>query len=139
MVKDPDAPPAAPSDLTATDNSPLSSKGALEFPPQPGEYKIRLMWQANSSDEAGFNIYRARTTTATWAGVSLAPQLVATVGPGVTTYIDKLGYGETPCTGTDQYCYYVKAYKNPTGPVLTLPGTAPSIIESAYSNMACAR
>jgi beta-lactam-binding protein with PASTA domain len=132
MVVDLDAPPDAPSELMATNASPYL--GTEIF--QPAENKIQLTWRDNSFDEAGFRIYRSHaTSTGTVAWVGLNPQLVATIGANVTTYVDKMGYPETPCTGGDVYSYNVTAYKNP---FIALPGSVPPIIESKYSNLAYA-
>jgi hypothetical protein len=112
--------PEAPSDLIAKNTSAWDQ----EFP----KYEITLKWQSNSTIEDGFRIYRM------FKPVGAAPQILsqaATVGPGVTTYHDKL---TKPVDNKDMYCYQVKAYR--VSPI-ALAGQKPPVYESGPSNATC--
>lgn len=79
--------PAAPSGLSAA-----ALSGA----------RVRLTWTDNASNELGFRIQRARGSSGDWVRI-------ATVGPGVTTYLDQA------TDGGRMYRYRVRAY-NDAGP-----------------------
>jgi len=112
--------PAAPSSLVAKNKSSW----------EPVEYHIELSWQDNSNDEDGFLIYRALKA----AGGK--PQVVSSVGPNVTTFVDTLS---APADGDDQYCYAVVAFKySPFAFSVFAPGgQPPGPLESSPSNTAC--
>ncbi|HET8623697.1 MAG TPA: GDSL-type esterase/lipase family protein [Gemmatimonadales bacterium] len=78
----PSNPPVAPSQLTAAATSPST---------------IALAWVDNSSDEGGFEIWRAT------AGPTSAYSLLRAIGAGVVTATDE---ALAPAT---QYCYQVRA------------------------------
>jgi transcriptional regulator CtsR len=80
------APPAAPSNLVADTVS---------------RSQINLTWQRNSTNEDGFKIERSLD------GAAFAQ--IATVGQGITTYLD------TGLTASTQYYYRVRAYNAATG------------------------
>ncbi|HEY4207061.1 MAG TPA: fibronectin type III domain-containing protein, partial [Puia sp.] len=65
------------------------------------DYKsIQLTWVDNSSDETGFELYRAATPTFTDAAI------VATIPAGATSYVD------SSCAANTRYYYEIRAINN---------------------------
>jgi CSLREA domain-containing protein len=110
-------PLAAPSELTAHS---VASVDRLE-------YGIDLSWQDNSDDEEGFLIYRSFLP---WGGPAGELELVASIGPNVTTFFDPLS---EPADLNDQYCYQVAAFRTSA---TSLPEQEPERLESR-SETAC--
>ena len=84
ILRTPDGPPAAPSNLIATA---LSAN------------TIRLIWRDNSNNEHGFRIERKTTSTGWWSEI-------ATVSADVTTYRD------TALSTATAYSYRMRAYND---------------------------
>ena len=117
----PEYTPAAPSELVAKNN----------YHSEFTWHTIKLDWQDNSNNEDGFLIYRA------FKGAGEATcgkfQLIKTVGPDVTTFVDEL---TKPTNSDDLYCYQVVAFQNSSiAPV----GQHPGQLESSPSNIACSK
>ncbi|RJQ24734.1 MAG: copper amine oxidase N-terminal domain-containing protein [Peptococcaceae bacterium] len=126
LIQQTKEPPAAPSALVAKNVSKFAD------PDTPGseKYQIELKWQDNSNDEDGFRIYRIFKEAETEVpGGRL--DLIASVGPNVTTFVDSL---TKPANKDDQYCYQVVAFKSAA---FALVGQPPEKIESIPSNQAC--
>src|SRR2546427_5135707 len=83
---------------------------AMIRPAESGASLLTLSWTDNSTNEDGFTIERETGSTGTFA-------LIATVGPGVTSFAD------SGLASATTYCYRVQAF-NVAG-------------DSAYSNQAC--
>lgn len=105
--------------------SSLAARNASTF--EPKKYQIELKWQDNSSDEDGFFIYRFNY----YSVVGVKPQLVSSVGPNVTSFVDIL---KKPLHENDQYCYQVTAFKRC---MITEIGQPFDASESDPSNIAC--
>ena len=119
---EPSGPPVPPDALVAENNSSADP----EFP----SYRIRLTWQDNASNEAGFVIFRGFKSGDALVPGSLVP--FAKVGPNVTQFTDTL---TAPQNVEDSYCYQVAAYS--VSPIALL-GQPPEQMASARSNSSCA-
>jgi subtilisin family serine protease len=95
-------PPAAPGNLQAHVVSPT---------------RVDLEWEIHSTDEAGFNVYRAPAGT--------APVLAGTVGPGVRSYTDAAAPGGTTLT------YVVGAF-NARGEAISDPVTVTTPLDAVH-------
>lgn len=118
----PESPPAAPTQLTATNASTYSTID------NPARYRIALHWKDNAADEQGFRIYRAD-------GSSLLTdkgQLIAEVAANTTDFLDSLP--AAPPFPNHHYCYHVVAFRHGT---LAWAGQPAPILDSSPSETAC--
>jgi hypothetical protein len=123
LVVEPDFLPDAPSELSARNAYQLPNPDIAGS----AKYQIELQWQDNSIDEDGFFIYRLPIQIVGEA----KPPVVATVGRDATTYLDSLS---SPPTPTEQYCYWVTAFKRAS---FSLVDQAPPTLESGFSGPTC--
>ncbi len=85
--------------------------------------RINLTWRDNSSNESGFRIYRAPTSSGPWTQIT-------------ATYVGVVSYANTPLTPATTYYYRVCAYNwhgNSSYTTVSSATTQPMIVVCSYS------